>query len=143
MEGSRHSLAEGHPWRAGAPRSGVARSPDERTRERATRLPGELERACRIGDPANGLWDNSPVARTKRRMGRPVEKRNKLGVWVDDRGWTRQDLALKLGIARGSAIRLCNGLRRPGLDLALKIEALTKGAVPVSYWAATPAHTKD
>lgn len=89
------------------------------------------------------VWDNSPVARTKRRMGRPVEKRSKLGVWVDKRGWTRQQLAEKLGIVRGSAIRLCSGTRRPSLELALKIEALTEGAVPVGYWAEIPTHAKD
>ena len=65
-----------------------------------------------------------------------------LGVWVEAHGWTRQQLADELGIVRGSVDRLCNGLRRPSLDLALKIEALTEGEVPVSYWAKVPANGK-
>jgi transcriptional regulator with XRE-family HTH domain len=83
------------------------------------------------------------VARSKRRVGRPVLKRSKLGVWIDERGWTRQQLADKLGIELGSAARLCSGGRRPSLEVALKIEALTEGAVPVSYWIEIPAHSKD
>ncbi len=76
-------------------------------------------------------------------MSRPAEKRSRLGVWVEERGWTRQQLADKLGIVRGSATRLCSGVRRPSLELALKIEALTEGAVPVGYWTEIPAHAKD
>ncbi len=89
------------------------------------------------------MWDKSPVAGSKPRMGRPVEKRSKLGVWIEEHGWTRQQLADELGIVRGSVDRLCSGLRRPSLELALKIEALTKGGVPVGYWAEIPAHSKD
>lgn len=76
-------------------------------------------------------------------MGRPVVKSNKLGVWVDAQGWTRQRLADELGIAMGSAARLCSGERRPSLDLAVKIEALTKGAVPVTYWTDPSTRTKS
>jgi transcriptional regulator with XRE-family HTH domain len=76
-------------------------------------------------------------------MGRPVLTRSKLGVWIEEHGWTRQQLADELGIVRGSVDRLCSGLRRPSLELALKIEALTQGAVPVSYWTQIPAHGKD
>lgn len=79
----------------------------------------------------------------KRRVGRPVEKRSKLAVWVEEHSWTRQQLAEELGIVRSSVDRLCGGSRRPSLELALQIEALTKGAIPVSYWAAIPAHSKD
>ena len=75
-------------------------------------------------------------------MGRPVERRNKLGEWVDKRGWTRQQLADELGIVVGSAVRLCNGVRRPSLALAIKIEILTEGAVPVTSWAEPPARKK-
>jgi transcriptional regulator with XRE-family HTH domain len=89
------------------------------------------------------MWDKSPVADSKRRMGRPVEKRSKLGDWVDERGWTRQQLADELGIVLSTAVRLCSGMRRPSLELALQIEALTDGAVPVSYWTQVPAHSKD
>lgn len=83
------------------------------------------------------------MAGTKRRMGRPVLKRSKLGVWIDERGWTRQQLAHELGIVLSTAARLCNGERRPSLELALQIEKLTEGAIPVSYWTQIPAHAKD
>ncbi len=79
----------------------------------------------------------------KRRVGRPVEKRSKLADWIEEHGWTRQQLAEKLGIVRSSVDRLCGGSRRPSLELAVQIEALTKGAIPVSYWAEIPAHSKD
>ncbi len=82
------------------------------------------------------------MARTKRRMGRPVTRRNKLGEWVDAQGWTRQRLADELGITVGSAVRLCNGVRRPGLELAIQIEALTRGAVPVTSWIDASAPRK-
>ena len=92
------------------------------------------------------------MARSKRRIersadkprkGRPVEKRNKLGEWVDANGWTRQQLAESLGIALGSATRLCSGARRPSLEMAIQIEDLTEGAVSVRSWLEVPAHTKD
>ncbi len=83
------------------------------------------------------------MARTKRRMGRPVTRRSKLGEWVDAQGWTRQQLADELGLVVGSAARLCRGERRPSLELAIKIEALTGGAIPVAYWTQIPAHSKD
>ncbi len=79
----------------------------------------------------------------KRRVGRPVEKRSKLAVWIEEHGWTRQQFAEELGIVHSSVDRLCGGLRRPSLKLALQIEALTEGAIPVSYWAEIPAHPKD
>jgi DNA-binding XRE family transcriptional regulator len=79
----------------------------------------------------------------KPRIGRPVERRNKLGEWVDAHGWTRHQLAEALGIAFGTATRLCSGARRPSLEMAIQIEDLTDGAVSVRSWLAVPAHTKD
>ena len=76
-------------------------------------------------------------------MGRPVEKRGQLGVWIDEHGWTRQQLADELGITLVSAARLCSGARRPSLELAVQIEDLTAGAVPVRYWVQVPAHDED
>lgn len=78
------------------------------------------------------------------KVGRPASKRlSALGRWVKEKGWSRQLLAEKLGLTRQSADRLCRGARRPGLDLALKIEALTQKAVPVSAWKDVPAHSED
>ena len=83
------------------------------------------------------------MAITKRRVGRPIQQRSKLGVWVDANGWSREELATRLGIVRSSANRLCSGVRRPSLELALKIEKLTGGAVPAGYWRKVAAHSKD
>ena len=83
------------------------------------------------------------MARAKRRVGRPIKKRSKLGVWIEEQGWSRDQLAQKLGILRTSADRLCSGARRPSLELAVKIEKLTAGGVPASYWTRVPAHSKD
>ena len=82
------------------------------------------------------------MAGTKRGRGRPVVKRSKLGVWVDEHGWTRQQLADELGITLSGAARLCSGERRPSLETAIQIEDLTEGAIPVRYWLQIPAHTK-
>jgi hypothetical protein len=86
--------------------------------------------------------DNSHVARNKARIGRPILKYGKLGTWVSAQGWNRQQFADKLGISLASASRLCSGLRRPSLELAIQIEKLTKGAVPVAYWTEIPTPAK-
>lgn len=87
--------------------------------------------------------DNSRVVRNQTRMGRPILKYGKLGTWVSAQGWNRQQLADKLGISLATASRLCSGLRRPGLELAIQIEKLTRGAVPVTCWTEVPAYSKD
>ena len=94
-------------------------------------------------DRVRTACDNSRVARKQARLGRPILKYGKLGTWVRDQGWNRQQLADKLGISLATASRLCSGLRRPGLELAIQIEALTRGAVPVTYWTEVPAYRKD
>ena len=60
-------------------------------------------------------------------MGRPVEKRGKLGDWVDEHGWTRQRLADQLGITLVSAARLCSGGRRPSLETRRRLGAAATG----------------
>ena len=80
---------------------------------------------------------------SKRRVGRPVSRLTLLGRWLRDKGWSRDVLAEKLKISRQTVDRLCRGARRPGLDLALRIEKLTDTAVPVASWSSVPAHSKD
>jgi hypothetical protein len=77
------------------------------------------------------------------RIGRPPVRQGKLGLWIEKAGKTRQDVADQLGISRRFLDHLCREYRRPGLDLAVKIERLTGGAVPVSYLAGLPQHKKD
>jgi transcriptional regulator with XRE-family HTH domain len=62
---------------------------------------------------------------------------------LDEEGITRADVAERLGISRPHVDFICRGDRRPSLELALKIEALTDGAVPVSLWTKVPKHSSD
>lgn len=47
---------------------------------------------------------------------------------------SRDEVALKLGVARTYLDKLCRGQHRAGLDVALRLEKLTRGAIPVSDW---------
>lgn len=49
-------------------------------------------------------------------------------------GETRSAWARRLGISLPYLSSLASGNRRPSLDLALKIEIATGGAVPVQAW---------
>jgi len=92
----------------------------------------------------NALDTLIPVGTNKRRVGRPSKNLTALGRWAAENGWSREKLAEKLGLeARQSVDRLCRGTRRPSLELAILIEKVTGGAVPVSSWAKVPAHSKD
>lgn len=93
---------------------------------------------------AKTLHNIIPMGAKTRRVGRPTMKLSLLGKWIAEKGWSRDLLAKKLGkIPRQSVDRLCRGDRRPGLVLALLIEKVTDGQVPVSSWAKVPAHGSD
>lgn len=82
--------------------------------------------------------------KSKQTVGRPRSRQNALGRWVDERsGRTREQVAKALGIEKPSIDRLCRGGRRPSLDLAIKIERLTEGAVPAASWQKVPPHSRD
>jgi len=49
-------------------------------------------------------------------------------------GKTQAAWAAQIGISRGHLNDILHGNRRPSLDLALKIEIATGGAVPVQAW---------
>lgn len=70
-----------------------------------------------------------------RRPGRSRKRETPLSKWLDEHGEDREKFAAKIGIVRTSLDRICRGDRRPGWELALKIEKATKGEVPVSMWA--------
>ncbi len=83
----------------------------------------------------------SPKPRQKR--GRPRKQETALSVWLDREGLTRDDLAAKLDISRPHVDRLCRGSGRPGLELAIRIEKLSNGAVQAAGWAGVPAQSHD
>lgn len=70
----------------------------------------------------------------KRPRGRPRKQETKLSRWIDASGMSRDEVALKLGVARTYLDKLCRGQHRAGLDVALRLEKLTRGAIPVSDW---------
>jgi transcriptional regulator with XRE-family HTH domain len=79
------------------------------------------------------------MGRKKAKIGRPRSRNNAFGKWIDRRGWTRDRAAARLGVSRRYLDRLCNGSRRPNLELAVKIEDLTGGEIGVRYWLRTTA----
>ena len=67
-----------------------------------------------------------------RGRGRPRKNETQLAHWADAVGTIRDVLAERLGVGRTYVDRLCRGERRQSLDLAVAIEKLSGGAVPVS-----------
>jgi len=55
---------------------------------------------------------------------------------IEDNGISREDLARRLGISRPYLSLLELGKRVPSLDLAIRIDRETGGAVPVGSWIA-------
>lgn len=52
---------------------------------------------------------------------------------IDRRGWTQNELARRIGITSGHISHLMTGRRRPGLDLALRIER--ELGIKIQLWA--------
>jgi DNA-binding XRE family transcriptional regulator len=50
---------------------------------------------------------------------------------------TREEAAGELGVTRQYLDRVCRGVNRPSLPLAVKIERFTRGAIPVEEWVTT------
>ena len=84
-----------------------------------------------------------PMGRKARQRGRPRKATNRFGRWIDTKGQTREQVAERLRITRAHLDRLCRGDRRPDLELAFAIEALTRGAVPAKSWLKVPRHSTD
>ncbi|MFN6976790.1 MAG: helix-turn-helix domain-containing protein [Gemmobacter sp.] len=62
-----------------------------------------------------------------------------LAAYIKATGTTQGALAARLGVSDGYLSDLKSGKKRPSLDLAFRIEALTGGAVPASAWRQPPA----
>jgi transcriptional regulator with XRE-family HTH domain len=54
--------------------------------------------------------------------------------WLKEKGTSQEAFAAVVGASQGQISRLLSGARGPGLDLAMKIEKATAGAVPASSW---------
>lgn len=80
------------------------------------------------------------MVRKKAGPGRPRKRETPLSRWIDQAGKTREEIAERLVITRTYLDRLCRAERRPSLPLAVEIEKLTDGAVPVEVWTRVPGH---
>jgi len=59
----------------------------------------------------------------------------KLTTHIAQTGATRAKFAEECGISAPYLSQIISGIKRPSLGVALKIERITNGAVPVSVWA--------
>ena len=57
---------------------------------------------------------------------------------ITSSGETRTAWAERLGVSKSYLSDLLNGNRQPSLDVAVRIERLTNGAVPAASWIALP-----
>ena len=91
------------------------------------------------------LHHSLPMGAAKRRAGpgRSPKLDGKLARWIVARKRTRAQVAEQLGISVPFLGHICREVRRPSLDLAVRIERLTEGEVSVAYLAGLPEHTAD
>ncbi len=75
--------------------------------------------------------------------GRPRQSSNILSDWIDSAGKTRSEIAHALRIGPRHLDQLCASRRRPDIDLAFRIEDLTRGAVPARFWTTVSPHSTD
>ena len=69
---------------------------------------------------------------------------DKLKEYLARLGVTQNRFAQEIGVEQATVSRLVNGIIRPGIDLAVRIESATGGDVPVSSWAKnTPKKETD
>jgi DNA-binding XRE family transcriptional regulator len=86
-----------------------------------------------------------PMGRPRKQSGpgRPRKSETRLSRWLDSVGMTRDELAEHLDIHRTYVDKICRGVRRPSLELALAIEQLSRGSVPAASWMNVPKHSRD
>jgi hypothetical protein len=90
--------------------------------------------------------EKKPRGGAKPGAGRPREKETPFSQWADSRGYKTKDISQLLGVSRSTAIRLLGETMRPGLELATKIEELTRtsdgvSTFPAAYWLKVPKNS--
>ena len=75
--------------------------------------------------------------------GRPRGVTNAFGKWIDQSGKSRETVAERLGVGLQYVHLLCRNGRRPDLELAFKIERMTKGKIQAESWLKIPKHSED
>jgi len=58
----------------------------------------------------------------------------KLSEWLAETGLTQKQFAERIGVTQGAVSMMCRDKPRLSLDVAVKIERATRGAVPVEEW---------
>jgi transcriptional regulator with XRE-family HTH domain len=76
-------------------------------------------------------------------VGRPPVREGKLALWIRNANLSRAEVARRLDVSRNYLDGLCREEKRPGRDLSYKIEQLTSGGVPVSYWVSLAPSSKS
>jgi DNA-binding XRE family transcriptional regulator len=74
------------------------------------------------------------LLRPMRSPGRPPIRQGRFGRWLAEHGLNRDDVARRLGVNRRHVDHLAREDRRPSLELAIKIEQLTRGEIPAAYF---------
>lgn len=80
-----------------------------------------------------------PLTNKSRPGGRPRQSRaprNLFADWLSSCGKTPEQVAKLLGVGVSSVYNARNGYFKPGRDLALTIEEISGGKVPVGSWKA-------
>lgn len=86
-----------------------------------------------------------PLTDKSKPGGRPRASRaprNPFADWLSDCGMTPEAVAGKLAVSVSSVYNARNGYFKPGRDLAVKIEELSGGGVPVASWGKAKARKR-
>lgn len=86
-----------------------------------------------------------PLTDKSRPGGRPRQSRaprNPFADWLKGCGMTPEQVAKKLDVSISSVYNARNGYFKPGRELAVAIEELSKGAVPVGSWSEVKARKR-
>jgi len=116
-------------------------------------LPTRVEQRALIAELRRMLWNKPDGTRrsksarrpeqvTRGRVGRPPARWGRLALYIEQQGLSRQTVAKELGISRKFLDNICREVRRPGPDLAERIERLTQGKVSVDYLMMLPKHDR-
>lgn len=62
----------------------------------------------------------------------------KLSAYLDSNNIRQEAFATRAGTTQATISKLASGAQLPSLDLAIRIERLTAGAVPASSWISAP-----
>lgn len=130
----------------------AVREPDPSLIRRAG-LPDRVAQRALLAELRRMLWNKPDDARkakrmrrpelvTRGRVGRPPARWGRLALYIEQQGLSRQGMAEELGVSRKFLDNICREVRRPGPELAARIERMTQGKVSVGYLTSLPKHDR-